>query len=127
MSGIRGERGQGLVELSLLLPILLVVALGAVDLGRVYFAYVAVVNAAREGAFYAALNPSAGAAAVQAVVDAETAGQLAGGARVVGLSADRSPGAELTVTVEHEFRALTTAVVGGRTVPVRASAAVVVQ
>jgi len=127
MGSDRGERGQGLVELSLLLPILLVVAMGAVDLGRVYFAYVAVVNAAREGAFYASLNPGADAAAVQGVVDAETAGQLEGGARVVGLSADRSPGAELRVTVQHDFRALTTAVVDRRTFAVRASAAVVVQ
>ena len=127
MGSDRGERGQGLVELSLLLPILLVVAMGAVDLGRVYFAYVAVVNAAREGAFYASLNPGADAAAVQGVVDAETAGQLEGGARVVGLSADRSPGAELRVTVQHDFQALTTAILDRRTFPVRASAAVVVQ
>ena len=49
------NRGQSLVEFVLLLPVLLIVLAGLLDLGRLYFAYVAVTDAAAEGAAYAAL------------------------------------------------------------------------
>ena len=52
-----GERGQSLVEFALMLPILLLMLMGTLDLGRLYFAYVAIHNAAGEGALYAAINP----------------------------------------------------------------------
>jgi Flp pilus assembly protein TadG len=124
---VRDERGQSLVELSLLLPLLIMVAMGALDFGRVYVAYVTIVNAAREGAFYASLNPTASDAGVQAIVDAETSGRLDGGARVIDVSDNRSAGAQLTVTVQHDFQAITASVLGQRTFPVRASASMMVQ
>ena len=48
------SRGQSIVELALVLPVLLVLVLAAVDLGRIFFARIAVANAAREGAYEAA-------------------------------------------------------------------------
>lgn len=42
-------RGQALVELAIVLPVLLVIMLGVVDFGRLVFAYDEVSNAAREG------------------------------------------------------------------------------
>jgi Flp pilus assembly protein TadG len=48
------RRGQALVEFALVLPVLLVLLLLAVDFGRLFMTFVAVNNAAREGAFYAA-------------------------------------------------------------------------
>jgi len=51
------ERGQALVELAILLPILLVILLGVIDFGRVFYAYVTITNASREGARYGSLNP----------------------------------------------------------------------
>ena len=50
-------RGQALVEFALVLPVLLLVVGGALDLGRLFFAYVSVENAAKEGAFFGATNP----------------------------------------------------------------------
>jgi Flp pilus assembly protein TadG len=50
--------GQSLVELALLFPVLLMLLLGALDLGRVYYAQIAVTNAAREGAMVAANTPT---------------------------------------------------------------------
>ena len=47
------SRGQSLVELALVLPVLLLLVLAAVDLGRIFFARIAVTNAAREGAYEA--------------------------------------------------------------------------
>ena len=53
----RGERGQSLVELALILPLLLIILAGVLDLGRMYYAYVMVTDAAAEGAAYAIVNP----------------------------------------------------------------------
>ena len=53
---IRGTRGQSLAEFALLLPVLLILVLGAIDFGRVYFAYVSVTNASRNAAQYGSFN-----------------------------------------------------------------------
>src|SRR5438128_11094346 len=50
------RRGQALVEFTLILPVLLLVVLGVVDVGRVFSSYEATANAAREGARYCALK-----------------------------------------------------------------------
>ena len=55
----RGDRGQALVELALIAPVLIILMLGVVDYGRIYFAYVSVTNGARIGADYAATDPQA--------------------------------------------------------------------
>jgi Flp pilus assembly protein TadG len=52
MRGLR--RGQGLVELAMVLPLLLLILIGVIDLGRVFFAYAAISNAAYEAARQAA-------------------------------------------------------------------------
>jgi Flp pilus assembly protein TadG len=54
----RDEHGQSLVEFAFMLPILILVLAAAVDLGRAYYTYVAITNAAREGARFGASNPS---------------------------------------------------------------------
>lgn len=53
----RARRGQGLVELAITLPILLLLLGGALDLGRAFFARIAIENAAKEGAFFGATAP----------------------------------------------------------------------
>jgi hypothetical protein len=50
----RLQCGQGLLELALVLPFLLLLLMGAIDLGRVFFAYAAISNAAYEAARQAA-------------------------------------------------------------------------
>jgi len=49
--------GQSFVEFAILFPVLLLLLLIAIDFGRLFFTYVQVNNAAREGAAYAALAP----------------------------------------------------------------------
>jgi len=51
-------RGQSLVELALILPVFLLFLATVLDLGRIAAAQVAVQNAAREGAFQAAVTPT---------------------------------------------------------------------
>jgi Flp pilus assembly protein TadG len=45
------DRGQGLVEFALILPVMMLILLIAVDFGRLFFTYIQVNNAAREAAF----------------------------------------------------------------------------
>jgi Flp pilus assembly protein TadG len=52
-------RGQSLVELALITPVLLILILVTVDGARVFSAHIAISNAAREGANYASRNMEA--------------------------------------------------------------------
>ena len=57
MKHSRREKGQSLLEFALILPVLLIVLAGVLDLGRIYYSYVAITDAAAEGATYAAMYP----------------------------------------------------------------------
>ena len=52
------ESGQSLVELAFGIVMLLVLLAGIVDLGRAFFSYMALRDAAQEGALYGSLNPT---------------------------------------------------------------------
>jgi Flp pilus assembly protein TadG len=52
------ESGQSFVELSLSLVVMLIMLAGTVDLGRAFYAYIALRDAAQEAALYGALNPT---------------------------------------------------------------------
>ena len=56
MGGRRRERGQGLVEFALVIPIFIFVVLGMIDVGKAVWANNAVANAAREAARYATVH-----------------------------------------------------------------------
>ena len=57
-SGKKHERGQSMVEFALSLPILILILSGIIDIGRVYFAYIYLEEAAAEAALYLSLNPT---------------------------------------------------------------------
>lgn len=50
LTKLRDRSGQGLVELALLLPVLIVLTLGLIDLSRAIHAHNCIVNMSREGA-----------------------------------------------------------------------------
>lgn len=56
----RRESGAVAVEFALLIPVLALLALGIIDVGRLVFTYISVQDAAQEGALYAAYNPGDG-------------------------------------------------------------------
>jgi Flp pilus assembly protein TadG len=56
------SRGQALVEFALILPVFLLLALAAIDLGRIFYSEITVTNAARAGAVEASYNPTSFAA-----------------------------------------------------------------
>lgn len=52
------ERGQSLIELGLTLTFVLILLSGVVDIGRAFFNYMALRDAAQEGALYGSINPT---------------------------------------------------------------------
>jgi hypothetical protein len=54
------ERGQSLVELALSLGVILMLLSGAINFGMALFSYVAIRDAAQEGAMYGSLYPCTG-------------------------------------------------------------------
>ena len=59
--------GQSLMEMALIIPILLVLIIGALEFGRLFFSKVVITNAAREGAYYLSIHPSDYASGTNAV------------------------------------------------------------
>jgi Flp pilus assembly protein TadG len=53
-SRARQERGQSLVELALVTPLILLLFAGAGDLGRAFYGFIAIENAVKEGVLYGA-------------------------------------------------------------------------
>ena len=52
------QKGQSLMELALSLTVMLVLLGGIVDLGRAFFAFMALRDAVQEGAMYGSLHPT---------------------------------------------------------------------
>ncbi len=53
---IKSTKGQALVEMAFVLPILLLILMGIVEFGRIINSYLVITNAVREGARYAAIH-----------------------------------------------------------------------
>jgi PKD repeat protein len=68
------SRGQSLVEFALVLPVFMLLLLIAVDFGRLFFSYVQISNAVREGASYGIYSPN-DIAGIRAAVGRETNAQ----------------------------------------------------
>jgi Flp pilus assembly protein TadG len=125
------EKGQDLVELALLLPLLMILTLGVLDLGRALGTYVALKNASREGARYVSLYSSqATVSSIQDRVIAEASasgfGGLARSDVVVEPSSDWYDGRPVRVRINYDFQLITALIVGDRTVPLQASTEMVV-
>jgi Flp pilus assembly protein TadG len=109
---MRGERDRGAaaVELAFVLPVLLLIAFGMIDFGRLLHARITLTEAAREGARAVALGESTDAAKARAV---RAAGSMtskplptAADVQVTPCGAGADPGAA-TVTVHHTFHFVT--------------------
>ncbi len=97
----RNERGQSMVELALSFVILLVLLAGTVDLGRAFFTWLQMRDAAQEGASYASVCPTGN-------VNARILANLnPPSAYIVDVSSNNSMGATKTVTVETNLPIIT--------------------
>jgi PKD repeat protein len=136
----RQSRGQSLVEFALIVPVFLVLLAAALDLGRVFYTTVTMNNAAREGAFQAAVTPqlyvkdqpcNTTTNIVVCRVQLETKDSA-----VTILPQDidltcsmsgcpKQAGSMVTVSIEGTFRLITpllSGIFGGQTLPMSASA-----
>ena len=64
----RDTGGTSMVEFALVAPVLFLLLVGILDLGRAVNAYVTVSNASREGSHYAGLHPTAAPSAIASAV-----------------------------------------------------------
>jgi hypothetical protein len=67
---LRHDEAASTVEFALVAPLLFLLLVGILDLGRAVNAFVTVSNAAREGSHYAILHPTAAPAAIASAVRA---------------------------------------------------------
>src|SRR5687768_2728599 len=52
------SRGQSIVELALILPVMMLLVASALDLGRMFYSQITITNAAREGVYEASYSPT---------------------------------------------------------------------
>jgi len=100
------DRGQSLVEFAIVLPILLLLLSGVIDVGRILFTYIALTDAAQEGAIFAAHEPTSAATIVDRVRSSSNHGEVTSATVVVACTASPAPGT-VSVTVSHELALLT--------------------
>ena len=104
------RKGQGLVEMALLAPMIVFMLMATVDFARAYTAYIEVSNAARAGAIHgsrsAAYANDAAAVRDAALADSPT---IFGTAPVVSsaTATDADGYQQITVTVDYTFSVLT--------------------
>jgi len=124
------DRGQALVEMALILPVLILLAMATIDVGRVFSGYLSITNAAREGAAYAARHPNDAnlSSDVTNAVTTELNGQIPNAPTVsVDLPAGWTAGSQVTVTVTTTFPLLTTAVFSPASLSLHSQASMMVQ
>ncbi len=115
--------GQSITELAVILPLLLLILAGVLDLGRAYFAYVTIVNAAREGARYGAENP--GAADISSHAKNEAQGSIINPSQLtvaVSFPNGCTAGNPIQVNVGYNFQLITAYIFGGNVIPLQTSA-----
>lgn len=89
----RRTRGQSLVEFALVLPILLLIVAGTLDIARVYLGWINLQSMTRIGANYAATNPDAWGSSPNGVVQATYRAQVIADATTTNCELPQSGGA----------------------------------
>ncbi len=117
----RRQRGANLVEMALIVPLLLLLLVGVADLGRAYFTYITMINAAREGARHGVDHPAdTGGILARVMSEAELNGVDLSGADI-RIQAE-GPSHPVTVTVTLDFDVILGGVLGTPNFPIQAHA-----
>lgn len=121
------QSGQSLVEFAIGLVMLLILIAGIFDVGRALFTYMAMRDAAQEGAQYGSINPTAGdidirtAGASDMIQDLDNAGVIVIGVTMSGINCGES----ITVRVDYPNFPVTMPLlgsfIGAQTFPISAS------
>jgi len=102
------EKGQSMVEVALTMPLLLLILMGILDLGRAYFTFVALSDAAAEGASYAAIHPT-NLTEISARAADSSDGLVTFAPEMVSVefNGDAMDSSVVTVTVQYDYPLLT--------------------
>ena len=109
---MKGRRGSTMLEGALVMTTFVILLVGAMDFGRLGFAYSSVTYAAHQAARFAATNGSssghaASAATIQANADSNLIGLNAGTLTVsVTWTPNNNPGSQVQVAVSYGFQPL---------------------
>jgi Flp pilus assembly protein TadG len=101
------QKGQSMVEVAIAMPLLILIVAGILDLGRAYFTFVTISDAAAEGAAYAALHPTETTQIIERASDASNGLVQLEYDMISIQSGAVTPGNAITVTVEFEYELLT--------------------
>ncbi|HSJ54992.1 MAG TPA: TadE/TadG family type IV pilus assembly protein [Anaerolineae bacterium] len=117
-----GERGQSLVELALMLPFLILLLAVVIDAGRLFDAAIVLVQAAREGARFATIEPSPSVSQIQDLVVQDVVGSGTNITHMADFEASNVAvilgSTAVTVTVSYDFDLWFGGIVGLRTLNV---------
>jgi len=101
---LRGDRGQSLVEMALVLPILMAIVVGIFEFGRAWNVRQTVTHTAREAARMAVIRTTEAAAVDDVIDDRLTAAALdPGQARVTISGMGGLPGTATTIEVSYPY------------------------
>jgi Flp pilus assembly protein TadG len=106
-SGRRSGRpwGQATVEFALILPVLLLLVMGAMETGRLFNAYLIISNGAREGARLGSVQGTS--SAIVTKVQSVTSTLNAASRTITVTGAQGAAGGTVTVTVVYRFAFIT--------------------
>lgn len=105
---IRDKRGQSLVELALVIPLLIIVLFGIIEFGRVFHSYLIITHASREGARVGVVGQSNGE--IQQRI--QEAAPLANMDKLTITitptdQGSRTPGVPLTISIDYKVELFT--------------------
>jgi len=105
-----GAPAQELVELAILFPLLMLIAFGVLDLGRLFHSSITIANAAREGARFGTFDPFDSLGIVAATrAEAQSSGIDLSGSTITVSCPDGACGSGLPVrvTIQYPFQLVT--------------------
>lgn len=98
---LRQEKGQALVEMALIMPLLIMLLLGIVEFGRIFNAYLIVANGAREGARAAAVGTTDTGIGMKVFNVSSGLNLSRLSVQISPSASNRDPGSSVTVTVRY--------------------------
>ncbi|MCL5264017.1 MAG: pilus assembly protein [Chloroflexi bacterium] len=102
-----GEKGQSVVELAIMMPVLLLMLLGSLDLGRAFYSYLTITNAARVGAQFA-MDSRRLQTEVMYIIESESKPFVTiTDSDITFTTTSWSPGYDLKIEVKTQFTAVT--------------------
>ena len=100
--------GQGIVEFALALPFLMLIMLGTIDLGRMFFDYIDMRSAVVDGAQYGARNPTNSGGIVTETKGAGVPANTVVSSSTSGSCTTAGGTGNITVTATSVFQPMTT-------------------